>query len=328
METKEIKALSLLPDEMLTPRLVALAQEILRYQDEDKGLASFSWEDVRVDADASLHLSGVDTVELTEDVRTQNLWDYAAIVYCIATGNKSAESMGWDARRKIKQPVLREIVQTICGHNTSVEPLIAKLHQPYTGEDAFFSGYTTVEEKEAEDARRKARDVEYENERDEYAQRIQAENKSLYRSSSTSWGAKIGFFILAGLIISGVKLCNRADKVAHDAAVEELLKIPSPNSVPSIPLGKVYDTLALPHMEHINLDSIVKNRPNLFLRPNLPNLDSMMKNRPNLNIEFSESFKAHIDSLKRSRERNSRDNEALPQTESESASETIPDSIK
>lgn len=326
METKDLKRLSLLPDEMLTPRLVALAQEILRYHDEDKGLASFSWEDVRVDADASLHLSGVDTVELTEDVRTQNLWDYAAIVYCIATGNKSAESMGWDAGEKIKQPVLREIVQTICGHNTSVEPLIAKLHQPYTDEDAFFSGYTTVEEKEAEDAYRKARDAEYENYRDEYAQRIQEGNKN--RSSSTSWAARIGYFILAGLIISGVKLCNRADKVAHDAAVKELLKIPSPNSVPSIPLGKVYDTLALPHIEHINLDSIVKNRPNLFLRPNLPNLDSMMKNRPKLNIKIPESHKAYMDSLKRLREEYTRNNEALPQTESESASEAIPDSIK
>lgn len=325
METKDLKRLSLLPYAMLTPRLVALAQEILRYQDEDKGLASFSWEDVRVDADASLHLSGVDTVEFTEDVRTQNLWDYAAIVYCIATGNKSAESMGWDAGEKIKQPVLREIVQTICGHNTSVEPLIAKLHQPYTGEDAFFSGYTTVEGKEAEDAYRKARDAEYENYRAENEERIR---KPLQNSPSTSWGAKIGFFILAGLIISGVKLCNRADKAAHDAAVEELLKIPSPNSVPSIPLGKVYDTLALPHMEHINLDSIVKNRPNLLLRPNLPNLDSMMKNRPNLNIEFSESFKAHIDSLKRLREEYTRDNEALPRTDSESATKASPDSIK
>lgn len=325
METKDLKRLSLLPDEMLTPRLVALAQEILHYHDEGKGLAPFSWEDVEIAADASLHLSGVDTVELTEDVRTQNLWDYAAIVYCIATGNKSAESMGWDAGEKIKQPVLREIVQTICGHNTSVEPLIAKLHQPYTGEDAFFSGYTTVEEKEAEDAYRKARDVEYENYRAENAHKLRAFSQN---SSSTSWAARIGYFILAGLIISGVKLCNRADKVAHDAAVKELLKIPSPNSVPTIPLGKVYDTLALPHMEHINLDSIVKNRPNLLLRPNLPNLDSMMKNRPNLNIEFSESLKAHIDSLKRSRERNSRDNEALPQTESESASEAKHDSIK
>lgn len=325
METKDLKRLSLLPDEMLTPRLVALAQEILRYHDEDKGLASFSWEDVRVDADASLHLSGVDTVELTEDVRTQNLWDYAAIVYCIATGNKSAESMGWDAGEKIKQPVLREIVQTICGHNTSVEPLIAKLHQSYTGEDAFFSGYTTVEEKEAEDAYRKARDVEYENYRAENAQKLRAFSQN---SSSTSWAARIGYFILAGLIISGVKLCNRADKVAHDAAVKELLKIPSPNSVPTIPLGKVYDTLALPHMEHINLDSIVKNRPNLLLRPNLPNLDSMMKNRPKLNIKIPESHKAYMDSLKRLREEYTRDNEALPQTESESASEAIPDSIK
>lgn len=325
METKDLKRLSLLPDEMLTPRLVALAQEILRYHDKDKGLASFSREDVRVDADASLHLSGVDTVELTEDVRTQNLWDYAAIVYCIATGNKSAESMGWDAGEKIKQPVLREIVQTICGHNTSVEPLIAKLHQPYTGEDAFFSGYTTVEEKEAEDAYRKARDVEYENYRAENAQKLRAFSQN---SSSTSWAARIGYFILAGLIISGVKLCNRADKVAHDAAVKELLKIPSPNSVPTIPLGKVYDTLALPHMEHINLDSIVKNRPNLLLRPNLPNLDSMMKNRPKLNIKIPESHKAYMDSLKRLREEYTRDNEALPQTESESASEAIPDSIK
>ena len=33
METKDLKRLSLLPDEMLTPRLVALAQEILRYHD-------------------------------------------------------------------------------------------------------------------------------------------------------------------------------------------------------------------------------------------------------------------------------------------------------
>ena len=308
METKDLKRLSLLPDEMLTPRLVALAQEILRYHDEDKGLASFSWEDVRVDADASLHLSGVDTVELTEDVRTQNLWDYAAIVYCIATGNKSAESMGWDAGEKIKQPVLREIVQTICGHNTSVKPLIAKLHQPYTDEDAFFRDYTTVEEKEAEDAYRKARDAEYENYRDEYAQRIQEGNKN--RSSSTSWGAKIGFFILAGLIISGVKLCMRSDKAAHDAAVEELLKNHSPNEVRTVP------------MQHLNA------LPAIDLHKSHERFDSLTKNRPKLNIKIPESHKAYMDSLKRLREEYTRDNEALPQTESESASETIPDSIK
>lgn len=307
METKDLKRLSLLPDEMLTPRLVALAQEILHYHDEGKGLAPFSWEDIEVAADASLHLSGVDTVELTEDVRTQNLWDYAAIVYCIATGNKSAESMGWDAGEKIKQPVLCEIVQTICGHNTSVEPLIAKLHQPYTGEDSFFSGYTTVEEKEAEDARRKARDVEYENDRDEYAQKLRAFSQN---SSSTSWGARIGYFIIAGLIISGVKLCMRSDKAAHDAAVEELLKNHSPNEIRSTP------------MQYLNA------LPAIDLHKSLERSDSMLKSGPKLNIKIPESHKAYMDSLKRLREEYTRDNEALPRTDSESATKASPDSIK
>ena len=91
--------------------------------------------------------------ELDDDVRARNHRDYAGVVYCVATGRKSAESMQWDAERTVRQPVLREIVLTLCGRNDSEIPLLRKLCDPYVDEATFFADYLTVDEKEEWDDR-------------------------------------------------------------------------------------------------------------------------------------------------------------------------------
>lgn len=68
--------------------------------------------------------------------------------------------------------------------------------------------------------------------------------------------------------------------------------------------------------------------PAIDLHKSHESLDSMTKNRPKLNIKIPESHKAYMDSLKRLREEYTRDNEALPRTDSESATKASPDSIK
>lgn len=142
MDYKQLKQLYALSVTELTAKLVGLAQEILRCHDTGMGLDNFDWEDVTIVPDGSLRLENVAEEKLTSEIAQRNLIDYAAIVYCVSTGQKSAEAMTWDAGRKIKQPVLREIVLTICGRNSSIEPLLAKLREPYVDEETFFAGYT------------------------------------------------------------------------------------------------------------------------------------------------------------------------------------------
>lgn len=85
---------------------------------------------------------------ISEEKRLENLHDFAAVIYCLERGKKSAEDMEWEAGRKIKDDVLREIILTFCGRNHSVDPLVWKLRGNYSGVDEFFCGYDTVDEKE------------------------------------------------------------------------------------------------------------------------------------------------------------------------------------
>jgi len=165
MDFEDIKRLSELPDNELTGKLVALFGIVTRYHDAGGGLSPFDWRNLQISEDGGLMLNDIVAGPLSEEVRLRNYNDYAAIIYCVCTQQKSAESMSWDAGRRIKQPVLREIVLTICGRNDSIDPLLLKLREPYVDEDSFFDDYTTVDEKEAFEAYKKAEEIKAEQDR-------------------------------------------------------------------------------------------------------------------------------------------------------------------
>ncbi|MDE6324491.1 MAG: hypothetical protein K2L46_00705 [Paramuribaculum sp.] len=219
MDFKQIKELAALPDNELTARLIDLFGIVLQSHDSGKGLSAFDWHDLNMSDDGKLYLSGIEECGLDEDVRDRNYNDYAAIIYCASTKQKSAEPMSWDAGRKIRQPVLREIVLTLCGRNASVDPLIDKLRQPYIDEESFFDGYTTVDEKDASEAFRKAEQIRMLNERDSY---LQAEVSS--KSSGSPWYKGIGVFILIGLCSGGYKAYKASEKQKRAAAIELINK--------------------------------------------------------------------------------------------------------
>lgn len=212
MDSKQLRQLSTLSEADLTERLIALAQRILLCHDNGMGLLAFEWHDLIVDPEGSLILENVAETKLTDDVRQRNFHDYAGVVYCVVTGQTSAESMAWDAGRKIKQPVLREIVLTFCGRNSSIEPLIAKLREPYTDDDTFFDGYTTVDEKEASEAYEKGLKIARENAFDNAAV------KAAVSPTRKPWLERIGVFLIIALCVGGYRACKASERAKQEAA--------------------------------------------------------------------------------------------------------------
>lgn len=212
MDFKGLKALAALPDDELTAKLVGLYGFIADCHGEGKGIEPFDWSDLAVTDTGALYLEDVAVAALTDEVRERNLWDYAAVVYCVSTRQKSAEAMTWDAGRKISQPVLREIVLTLCGRNHSVDPLLAKLRKPYVSEDDFFRGYSTVDEKEATEAYEKNRKIRNENEVEEmnreFWERVSRAHYPTYKG--TPWYEKLGYLLLIAICVSGYKVCTRS----------------------------------------------------------------------------------------------------------------------
>lgn len=159
-DTKLLNRFRRLPDEEQNRLVIEMYQtSILKVHRSLKIVDDFSWRDVTEEEDGHLTLQVKDSVRVYDsEGRQSNLTDFAGVIYSLATGSKTAESMAWDAGRKIKSPVLREIVLTLCGRNESIDPLMEKLAVPYRGEDDFFNGYTTVDEFEGiEDLRRRQR---------------------------------------------------------------------------------------------------------------------------------------------------------------------------
>lgn len=143
MDPNQLKQLGQLPDERLTAILVDMFGQIARKHSTGTGLGEFTWKNVEVAPNGRLFINWCGEKELDDDVRARNHRDYAGVVYCVATGRKSAESMQWDAERTVRQPVLREIVLTLCGRNDSEIPLLRKLCEPYVDEATFFADYLT-----------------------------------------------------------------------------------------------------------------------------------------------------------------------------------------
>lgn len=217
MEFKQLKQLSALPQQELTAKLIGLFGEILGYHDSDKGMSPFDWRCLLVSDCGRLVLSGISETALTDDVRQRNYYDYAAVIYCVCTGQKSAESMSWDAGRRIKQPVLREIVLTFCGRNASIDPLIDKLREPYVDEDSFFNGYSTVDEKEASEAFAKSERIKWQNALDDAAHARPV-------PAGAPWYKGIGVFLLMAVCVGGYKAYKANERHKQGVAFEQSLK--------------------------------------------------------------------------------------------------------
>lgn len=155
-------------------------------------LADFTWRDVTLDPGKRLVLSAPTSGKLfSEQERDNNLIDFAGVIYCLATGETSSESMGWDAGRRIEAPVLREIVLTICGRNEEAGPLLERLERGYVDADDFFDGYTTVDEldgiRELWRRRRVEEAQRYSERRDNHILAM----KALYPHWTERWGWKL-----------------------------------------------------------------------------------------------------------------------------------------
>lgn len=220
MQGKELlKHFKDLPEHQQTKILVDAYTQIATLHQAGKSFDSFTWRDCRLVSDELRINADIDNY-FNEESLQRNLIDYAGVIYCLVTGRTSAESMSWDAGRKIQSAVLREIVLTICGRNNSVNPLIEKLRQPYKDEDTFFEGYSTVDEKEAADAYKKQQEIEQENRKAEHNERVTElfSQGSNYTSTIKPWYTKWWYFLLLFLIIGGVRACKYSKNVGRQNA--------------------------------------------------------------------------------------------------------------
>lgn len=222
MEGKELlKRFIELTEHQQNKILVDAYKQIDSLHKSGKSFDSFTWRDCRLENDELTIAAGVDNY-FNEESLQRNLVDYAGVVYCLATGRTSAESMSWDGGRKIESAVLREVVLTICGRNYSVKPLIEKLKHPYTDEDSFFEGYSTVDEKEAAEAYKKQQEIDRENRIEEGNERNREffSNQPSYTSSPKPWYTKWWYFLILFLLIGGARACKYSKSSSHRQAVQ------------------------------------------------------------------------------------------------------------
>ncbi|MCM1349184.1 MAG: hypothetical protein NC338_07205 [Firmicutes bacterium] len=222
MQGKELlKYIKGLPEHEQNKILVDTYWQIAAAHDSGRAFAPFTWKDCSLDDDGGrLTINASTDYQFCEEVFQRNLHDYAKVIYCLTTGSKSAESMSWDAGRKIQSSVLREIVLTVCGRNHSVEPLLIKLRQQYTDEDTFFNGYTTVDEKEGREAAARQRRIDAENRAGEIA--YSPIHTSIFPAPKKSWFERIGIFILMALCVGGYKACQAEKKIKGQQAVQRI----------------------------------------------------------------------------------------------------------
>lgn len=237
MDFKEVKKLTELPDNELILKFVELFHEMTHLHDAGQGYDHIDWRNLSMSPNGELKLDDVTFLPVSDELRLRNYHDYAAIIYCVCTRQRSAESMSWDAGRKIKQPVLREIVLTICGRNDSIEPLLKKLQEPYINDDTFFKGYRTVDEKEAYEAYKKAEQIRIQKEQDEARAKYAATYVPMVTTPRKSWFERIGVFILMALCFGGYRACTASKKMQHDTNVKMMRQMPHvPHHVPTVPL--------------------------------------------------------------------------------------------
>lgn len=187
--------------------LINAYQQVAALHDNGKSFDSFDWRDCSLEEGIFQINAKVDDY-FDDESFIRNLLDYAKVIYCLTTGNTSAESMSVDAGRKIDSDVLREIVLTISRHSDSMEPLLQKLRQPYVDEETFFSGYTTADEKEEREAA----------ERQRYEEELSLTQD--HDDSRKRWRARIIMLILMVICIGSYR-GYKAHKEAQQRMVEQ-----------------------------------------------------------------------------------------------------------
>lgn len=66
-------------------------------------------------------------------------------IYCLDTSSRSAEAIRWDASRKMKNPVLREVVMTLLGLNDSRGQMLENIAQMRVSAKEFFHDYYSAD---------------------------------------------------------------------------------------------------------------------------------------------------------------------------------------
>lgn len=71
--------------------------------------------------------------------------EMAEYIYCLDTSSRSAEAIRWDASRKMRNPVLREVVMTLLGLNDSRGQMLENIAQMRVSVKEFFHDYYSAD---------------------------------------------------------------------------------------------------------------------------------------------------------------------------------------
>lgn len=75
--------------------------------------------------------------------------EMAEYIYCLDISSRSAEAIRWDASRKMRNPVLREVVMTLLGLNDSRGQMLENIAQMRVSAKEFFHDYYSADMEQA-----------------------------------------------------------------------------------------------------------------------------------------------------------------------------------
>lgn len=75
--------------------------------------------------------------------------EMAEYIYCLDISSRSAEAIQWDAGRKMRNPVLREVVMTLMGLNDSRGQMLENIAQMRVSAEEFFHDYYSADMEQA-----------------------------------------------------------------------------------------------------------------------------------------------------------------------------------
>lgn len=75
--------------------------------------------------------------------------EMAEYIYCLDISSRSAEAIQWDAGRKMRNPVLREVVMTLMGLNDSRGQMLENIAQMRVSAKEFFHDYYSADMEQA-----------------------------------------------------------------------------------------------------------------------------------------------------------------------------------
>lgn len=224
MKPSAVKKLRKQGNETINRLFFQLFKEIADLHARNLGYAFFDMEMLEQRGDGSLTLEAVETVPLDDSVLSRNLQNFADILYCTVKGSEDSCDMYIYGVDDIDDPVQRDILLTLTGHNASVEPCVERLSQPYRGAQAFFKDYLGAEQYQQQQweagAGERAEKARLEAEADERAEKINNMSGAMRVSGLSAGGCLIIFF--------GLKACRayeRAERHKEEARTEYRMEL-------------------------------------------------------------------------------------------------------